>query len=103
MKVWALCLLATLALSQSPLGPADCQLGVRWNNFFDNCIPECELEWIGNGECDPDCYQAQFEFDGGDCGDCLAEWIGDGNCDFLCDVEKYQMDGGDCTEMNRAR
>lgn len=96
-------MLLGLGLTQNPSGPSDCPAGVRWNNFFSNCIPVCQMDWVGNGECDADCYQEQYEFDGGDCGVCLPEWVGDGNCDFLCDVPKYDMDGGDCEEMNHFR
>ena len=80
------------------------------NGQVDN---EClgELKYVGDGICDSDCNQEQYDFDGGDCkGDnpaysaqessCPADWKSDGECDLECSYPSNQWDGGDCEDEN---
>ena len=54
-----------------------------------------KADWIGDGECDAENYNAKCEWDGGDC--CSQpSWIGDGSCDDEANNEICKWDGGDC-------
>ncbi len=33
----------------------------------DECAPGCPTEWINDGWCDDECYNAACNWDGGDC------------------------------------
>lgn len=65
------------------------------------CAPGCPFDWVGDGICDPECYNPSCNFDGGDCSaycapNCPADWVGDGTCDETCLNEACDYDGGDC-------
>ncbi len=96
MKVLVLCLVLSCVLGLSMHSSADCFAGTRWSEMYEACVPLCDESWVGDGSCDPDCYQQAFAYDGGDCGDCPAEWRADSNCDFTCNLAEFQFDGGDC-------
>jgi hypothetical protein len=69
----------------------------------DQCAPGCPNEFIGDGVCDEDCYNAACSDDGGDCDECApgcpTSWINDGVCDEACLVPECGdgNDGGDCS------
>ena len=95
MKVLALCL--GLCCAVSVLQGEDCLPGYRWFDAYASCQPLCDWMWVGDGNCDADCYQSEFEYDRGDCGTCQEDWQGDGYCDFLCDLPEFEYDKGDCS------
>ena len=71
-----------------------------------DCNKVCEPDWIGDNYCDNNCWNAENQWDGGDCDAqiaaqphyCEKEWIGDGTCDPTCNYEETQWDGGDCAK-----
>ena len=82
--------------------PAACPVRVNM------CAPNCPASWRKDGECDAGCYNAECDFDGGDCATppktagqcapgCVASWRGDKECDEECDNEACGFDGGDCS------
>jgi hypothetical protein len=78
------------------------------------CADYCFITWIGDGQCDFACYNAECNWDGGDCGTptaaptnamsgycsdrCMWEWVGDGQCDYEwhCYTATCNWDSGDC-------
>jgi hypothetical protein len=65
----------------------------------EDCAPGCPDGWIGDGFCDPACYNASCIYDDGDCEcapGCPDSWIGDGICDSACNNSACSYDGGDC-------
>lgn len=96
MKGLVLCVLLSSVLAITLKSKVNCPEGTRWSEFYGACVPLCEQSWMGDGACDPDCYQEAFDYDGGDCGNCPEEWLADQNCDFTCNLAEFQFDGGDC-------
>ena len=69
----------------------------------NDCAPGCPPDWVGDGICDAECYNAACNFDLGDCqggNDCAPgcppEWIDDGICDPECYNAACNFDGNDC-------
>mmetsp|Transcript_29562 Transcript_29562/g.52931 ORF Transcript_29562/g.52931 Transcript_29562/m.52931 type:complete len:224 (-) Transcript_29562:201-872(-) len=84
----------------------------------DECAPGCPIVWLGDGDCDAACNQAECRFDMGDCDEearrydsddgtngspykdcapgCLVAWLGNGKCDAPCDNMACNYDVGDC-------
>lgn len=70
------------------------------------CNKDCPLEWMGDKECDIECYSEECWYDLGDCAysfcaeDCLYEWLGDGVCDWDCYKEDdCDNDASDCDDV----
>eukprot|EP00727_Mastigamoeba_balamuthi_P014789 m51a1_g9936 putative peptidase c14 (4927) ;mRNA; r:73913-115619 len=93
-------------------GNGVCSLGYNTSNcLYDNgdclyCAPRCSLSLLHNKHCDPACYNAACNFDGGMCDkvvgqafcspNCTKTQIGDGVCDEACFNEACRWDSGDC-------
>ena len=95
MKGLVLCVLLSSALAIT-LESQSCAASTRWSGIYEACVALCEQDWVGDGICDPDCYQEAFNYDGGDCGNCAEESRGDTYCDFNCNLPEFEFDGGDC-------
>ena len=62
----------------------------------------------GNHKCDPECYNPECDWDGGDCSDsavcgkynCNDGQVGNGLCDPECYNDECKFDGGDCTAID---
>ena len=69
----------------------------------------CDPSYIGDENCDSNCFNAECGYDGGDCGrsgdcdtdNCRLSAIGDGNCDYGCNNAECGYDDGDCDRRNR--
>jgi len=73
------------------------------NNQGGNCASDCFNSYIGDGECDPECFYSTCGWDYQDCGNlsrcaegCMPNWLGDGFCDRECYSAACNWDGGDC-------
>jgi len=77
------------------------------------CAPGCATTWLGDGDCNDECYNAACNWDDGDCAcyyqepgavpcegfcasGCRNDWIGDLFCDEACQNAACNFDGVDC-------
>jgi len=70
-----------------------------------DCSDGCTPFEVGDGTCNPECYNPLCSFDQGDCYYCGAECVskmGDGHCDAECYIGACELDGGDCNVCNAA-
>lgn len=64
-------------------------------------LSNCQIEKIGNRQCDPECDHPRTGHDGGDClrqGPCYAWKRQDGVCNMECNSIQYDYDDGDCCD-----
>ena len=57
----------------------------------------CEFKMLANDICDAPCNIEGWNYDEGDC--CQLEWIGDGTCNPECAMLLHSDDGGDCDHL----
>jgi hypothetical protein len=67
------------------------------------CATGCPNRVVGDGFCNPYCFNSACNWDNGDCGvtsgcaaGCLPKWIEDDYCNEPCNVSACNYDGGDC-------
>ena len=73
-----------------------------------SCAYGCPSSYLGDDYCDPECYNADCNWDCSDCElpsdycapGCPDSWVGDGYCDRECWNEVCNWDGGDCTAQS---
>lgn len=94
MRVLVLCLLSVSVLCQS-------SASLQCESYA------CDPAWVGDNECDFECFNESCYYDGGDCRDqlcgsdlCILTWVGDGECDTNCDNRECNYDGGDCDQVS---
>ena len=113
------CYTASCSLDGGDCGdcPAECVLrqgdGVCDEQCYHDCpgeVPDCPScndgcppFMIGDGTCNPECFNVGCQFDSGDCyycgSDCVGK-MGDGHCDSQCYIGACELDGGDCNVCN---
>ncbi|XP_062815760.1 pappalysin-1 isoform X1 [Anolis carolinensis] len=63
-------------------------------------LANCDINKIGDENCDPECNHTLTGYDGGDCRHVRHVSFNrkkhNGVCDMDCNYEKYYFDGGDC-------
>eukprot|EP00727_Mastigamoeba_balamuthi_P004818 m51a1_g14334 putative serine protease 27-like (1717) ;mRNA; r:128631-137854 len=73
------------------------------------CAPRCSLSMINNSRCDPACYNAQCNWDGGMCkglvgghfcsAGCNSSHVGNGVCEEACFTKACNWDNDDCAKQ----
>ncbi|TRY83422.1 hypothetical protein DNTS_000480, partial [Danionella cerebrum] len=62
-------------------------------------LANCDINKVGDEDCDPECNHTLTGFDAGYCKprtQCAEEKQGNGVCDSACNSENYGYDNGDC-------
>lgn len=63
---------------ETPLGSVEGESGDK-----NMCAPKCKITYIGDRNCDPECYVEACNFDGGDC---------EHNCTCTTGVEVWRQE-----------
>ena len=69
------------------------------DKYDEECFPGCSNFQIGDGICNPECYNYDCMYDYTDCGcnpECPVHKIGDHYCDVRCNTKECLFDLGDC-------
>lgn len=84
---------------------------------LQQCSPGCDIDFLSNGICEPECSTSACGYDSDDCSaeeieeainyeeslcapSCEPGDLGDGFCDKLCNNSACNYDEGDCKDMN---